>query len=384
MKIIASLVVIVGLWCMYGSTLSAHEIGYTAIYSTLTQEEDRFVFHTQIPLAFTIDEAVFGNADVWLTQYLSQFFSVTHKGTLCPLTIERHTTSNATETDMFGSVVCDERIESLNEVAFHNALFADLFHDYDNHLTVTTDREEKVFVFTPEVQDYPQSESGVMANTSSNTPDFSKESYTDEMVTVETGVASPVVHTDPVYREVLLRALQYIVHGGMYVGTGYIHILFLGALVLLVRPIKRIVLLVGVYTGVYALTIVALSFSDMSLSPMVSNAILGLTLVYVGIQNIYALRTRTQGDAYKIGGWQVVALLGLLHGIARADVYGTDPFFAVVLYVFGIVCAHSIILVAIIPFLFTLDTTARMRQMYFGVSFISVFWGIWYLGTTIL
>lgn len=105
----------------------------------------------------------------------------------------------------------------------------------------------------------------------------------------------------------------FIKLGIEHIGTGYDHLLFLFALLLVVRGFRSALAVITCFTLAHSVTLAAATFNLVSLSSRITEPLIAVTIVYVGLENI--LR---RGDPH--GRWALTFGFGLVHGFGFASV----------------------------------------------------------------
>ncbi|MFP6627193.1 MAG: HupE/UreJ family protein [Deltaproteobacteria bacterium] len=107
---------------------------------------------------------------------------------------------------------------------------------------------------------------------------------------------------------------QFFRLGLSHIGSGYDHLLFLLALLLLGGTLKRLAAIVTAFTVAHSLTLAISVLGLLSLPSAPVEVIIALSIVYVAAENL--LRTRNDHR------WAITFAFGLIHGFAFAGVLG--------------------------------------------------------------
>ena len=107
--------------------------------------------------------------------------------------------------------------------------------------------------------------------------------------------------------------LMYL--GAKHMVTGYDHLLFLVGVIFFLYRLKDILLYVSLFTVGHSLTLLAGAIGGIQVNPYMVDAIIGLSIVYKGFENI--------GGFQRIFGFQpntrvAVLIFGLFHGLGLA------------------------------------------------------------------
>ena len=107
-------------------------------------------------------------------------------------------------------------------------------------------------------------------------------------------------------------ARTFLVLGVEHILTGYDHLLFLVGLLVASRGIPQLVGIVTSFTIAHSLTLGAATLGVISPPPRLVEAVIALSIAYVGIENLLAREVR--------GRWRLTFLFGLVHGFGFATV----------------------------------------------------------------
>ncbi|MEO8078802.1 MAG: HupE/UreJ family protein [Acidobacteriota bacterium] len=103
--------------------------------------------------------------------------------------------------------------------------------------------------------------------------------------------------------------------GAKHMVTGYDHLLFLAGVVFFLYKPRHILLYVSLFTIGHSITLLAGALGGVRVNPFLIDAIIGLSIVYKGFENI--------GGFSRTLGWQpdprvAVLVFGLFHGLGLA------------------------------------------------------------------
>lgn len=119
----------------------------------------------------------------------------------------------------------------------------------------------------------------------------------------------------------LLQSTHYIFIGVEHILLGYDHVLFLIGLLLLPLSFRSIVIVATSFTFAHSITLALSVFEVFTLPARYVEAVIALSIVYVAIENIYALKSHS-APTINVGNvrysWEkrtlITFLFGLLHG----------------------------------------------------------------------
>ena len=98
-----------------------------------------------------------------------------------------------------------------------------------------------------------------------------------------------------------------------HIGTGYDHLLFLFALLIVTRSFRSALVVITAFTIAHSLTLAAATFNLVQLPARITEPLIALSIVYVGVENLF------RHDDPK-GRWVLTFAFGLIHGFGFASV----------------------------------------------------------------
>ena len=107
--------------------------------------------------------------------------------------------------------------------------------------------------------------------------------------------------------------LGFIKLGVEHIGTGYDHLLFLFALLIVTRNFRSSIMVITCFTLAHSVTLAAATFNLVNLPSRITEPLIAATIVYVGVENIWR-----KGDPH--GRWALTFGFGLVHGFGFASV----------------------------------------------------------------
>lgn len=107
--------------------------------------------------------------------------------------------------------------------------------------------------------------------------------------------------------------LSFLLLGIEHILTGYDHLLFLFALLLVTRRFLSAVKIITCFTIAHSITLAAATFDWFTIPPRIVEPLIAATIIYVGIENII-LRREPKGR------WVITFVFGLIHGFGFAGV----------------------------------------------------------------
>ncbi len=106
---------------------------------------------------------------------------------------------------------------------------------------------------------------------------------------------------------------DFLVLGVKHIWTGYDHLLFLFALLVVTRNFKASLLIITCFTLAHSLTLAVATLNLVQFSPRLVEPLIAASIVYVGVENIFS-----HGEPK--GRWILTFGFGLVHGFGFASV----------------------------------------------------------------
>jgi hydrogenase/urease accessory protein HupE len=181
-------------------------------------------------------------------------------------------------------------------------------------------------------------------------------------------------------------AWAYLVLGVEHILAGLDHLLFVLALLLVVRGVKRIIATVTAFTVAHSLTLVAATLGWVHVPGPPVEAIIALSIVFVAGEVLHGLRGRPGLTAR--APWVVAFSFGLLHGLgfagALAEVGLPDTAIPVALLTFnvGVEIGQLMFIVAVLAVralvtrLVVLPAALVPRIAAYGIGSLAAFWTV--------
>ena len=122
----------------------------------------------------------------------------------------------------------------------------------------------------------------------------------------ETPPPAPAKGADLTFRSFVLLGVEHI-------GTGYDHLLFLFALLVVTRSFRSALVVITAFTLAHSITLAIATFNLVQLPAKYTEPLIAATIVYVGVENL-----ARRGDPH--GRWMLTFAFGLIHGFGFASV----------------------------------------------------------------
>lgn len=94
--------------------------------------------------------------------------------------------------------------------------------------------------------------------------------------------------------------------GFEHILTGYDHLLFLLALIIVTKEWRSLLTVISAFTIAHSTTLILSALEIISLPPILTESLIALSIVYVGIENVVRKETKNR--------WIVAGSFGLIHG----------------------------------------------------------------------
>jgi hydrogenase/urease accessory protein HupE len=120
-------------------------------------------------------------------------------------------------------------------------------------------------------------------------------------------------------RSVPREAGRFLLLGIEHIFTGYDHIAFLIGLLLLGGTVRELVKIVTAFTVAHSITLALAALDILSPSPRLVEPLIAASIVFIGVEDLWALRRHGEGAALR-HRWVVTGAFGLVHGFGFAAV----------------------------------------------------------------
>lgn len=110
----------------------------------------------------------------------------------------------------------------------------------------------------------------------------------------------------------------FIMLGLKHIFQGLDHVLFVVGMVLLAPTWRRLLLLITAFTLAHSVTLALATLGLVRFDPAVAEPLIAATILYIGLENLWALRAKSAGASSTAALWRRVALVflfGLVHGV---------------------------------------------------------------------
>lgn len=120
-------------------------------------------------------------------------------------------------------------------------------------------------------------------------------------------------------RSALRESIRFLRLGIEHIFTGYDHVAFLIGLLLLGGSVRELVKIVTAFTVAHSVTLALAALGVFAPSPRVVEPLIAASIVFVGLEDLWALR-RARSETALRHRWMVTLAFGLVHGFGFASV----------------------------------------------------------------
>jgi len=175
---------------------------------------------------------------------------------------------------------------------------------------------------------------------------------------------------------------DFVLMGIEHIGTGYDHLLFLFALLVVTRSFRSALAVITAFTFAHSITLAISTFNLYTLSPRMTEPLIAATIIYVGLENLWR-----RGDPHQ--RWLLTFSFGLIHGFGFASVLREmgvgDRAGGVVLPLFGfnlgVELGQLAVAAMVLPIVWKLRTKEKFLR--YGVPLCSILaalaGGFWFI-----
>ncbi|WP_409345246.1 HupE/UreJ family protein [Paenibacillus sp. MBLB4367] len=174
----------------------------------------------------------------------------------------------------------------------------------------------------------------------------------------------------------LATLLEYLWVGMQHIWTGYDHLLFLCALIILPQRKREYLATLTAFTVGHSVTIILSALRIVVVPAAVVEPLIALSIVYVAVENIWMKQLRWR--------WTLALGFGLIHGLGFAQILrdATVERFVLALFSFnvGVEIGQIAVLAVLLPVLLLAARWKQYRMMAYAISgLIVMIGGIWFV-----
>ena len=166
---------------------------------------------------------------------------------------------------------------------------------------------------------------------------------------------------------------EFLLMGVKHIWTGYDHLLFLFALLIVTRNFASAVKIITCFTIAHSITLAVATLSQVHISSRVVEPLIAASIVYVGVENLL------RGDDPK-GRWLLTFAFGLIHGFGFASVLrelgvganGSGIAVPLVSFNLGVEIGQIVIAGLVLPVIWKLRTNPVFIRRFIPVGSVAV------------
>ncbi|OHB18577.1 MAG: hypothetical protein A2666_01220 [Parcubacteria group bacterium RIFCSPHIGHO2_01_FULL_47_10b] len=324
----------------------AHDLDYIPIKTNATVKSSTISFDTSIPLPFTFQDENNKQIDYeWMTGMLGETQTLTYDGKTCTPTISNITsTDDPPQSHYIGTYACPVAVADLNKIDVKSDFLFELATTVNYYFSFTNGGKTRALVIKP----------GALNATTS--PDQNGTTTDSEQSPSRSSRDSQGFWY--VMKRFFSLGIEHIL-------TGYDHILFLLATILVMRRWKDILWMVTSFTIAHSMTLIAAALGVITLTSRVVEPFIAASIAFMAIRNVYLLRHNSidssaekQLEKRLEKRWMITFGSGLIHGLGFAGSLAAieipKQFFfpALITFNIGIEIGQMMILFVVLPWLF--------------------------------
>jgi hydrogenase/urease accessory protein HupE len=176
------------------------------------------------------------------------------------------------------------------------------------------------------------------------------------------GAAADVPATRPLWANIG----EFIVLGIEHILTGYDHMAFLLALIVIGLSIREVLKIITAFTIAHSITLLLAATQVVSLSSRVVESVIAFSICFVALENLFKKKVNYR--------WLVTFVFGLVHGFGFASVLRdlivgkSNLIVSVVSFNLGVEIGQLMIFLVLLPVLYLLKNKIEFRKVTVGVS----------------
>jgi hydrogenase/urease accessory protein HupE len=197
------------------------------------------------------------------------------------------------------------------------------------------------------------------------------EQKTDKSLSVSSKDLSGTSASDttvnvPAKRSLWANIGQFIVLGIEHILTGYDHIAFLLALIVIGLSIREVLKIITAFTIAHSITLLLAATQIVSLNSRIVESVIAFSICFVALENLFKKKVHYR--------WLVTFVFGLVHGFGFASVLQelivgkSNLIVSVVSFNLGVEVGQLMIFLVLLPVLYLLKNKIEFRKVTVGVS----------------
>uniref|UniRef100_A0A942T0S0 HupE/UreJ family protein n=2 Tax=Neobacillus citreus TaxID=2833578 RepID=A0A942T0S0_9BACI len=167
---------------------------------------------------------------------------------------------------------------------------------------------------------------------------------------------------------------EYVKLGVEHIWTGYDHLLFVAALVILKQPLKNYIKILTAFTVGHSITLAIAALDIIRIPANIIEPLIALSIVYIAIENIWIKKLKWR--------WLLALGFGLIHGFGFAQILqgtlGDHYILSLFSFNLGVEIGQIIVAAVLLPLLILASRRKWYRQAAFcvsgGIAIIGLYW----------
>ncbi|GAA5171685.1 hypothetical protein GCM10025770_36710 [Viridibacterium curvum] len=178
---------------------------------------------------------------------------------------------------------------------------------------------------------------------------------------------------------------EFLALGIEHILTGYDHLLFLAALLIVCRQLRTALIIITAFTLAHSITLALAALDIVQLSGRLVEPVIAATIVFVGLENLWRARRSEQELR---GRWVLTFVFGLMHGFGFAGALresglppgGMELIAPLLAFNLGVETGQLAVAAVFLPLLFWLRRFAWFNQrVLMPASILVALAGLWWL-----
>ena len=158
--------------------------------------------------------------------------------------------------------------------------------------------------------------------------------------------------------------ITFLEIGFKHILEGYDHLLFLAGLIVVSKSLKQLLPVVTAFTIAHSATLILSAFGIISLNPLLTETLIAVSIVYVGVENIFKEKFN--------GRWLIAFGFGLVHGAGFSghltallqSVMGTGQIWSSLIgFNIGIELGQVVVILIAFPLLFLIRKKVKQETL---------------------
>jgi hydrogenase/urease accessory protein HupE len=170
----------------------------------------------------------------------------------------------------------------------------------------------------------------------------------------------------PAKRSLWANLGEFIMLGIEHILTGYDHIAFLLALIVIGLSVREVLKIITAFTIAHSITLILAATQIVSLNSRIVESVIAFSICFVALENLFKKKVQYR--------WLVTFVFGLVHGFGFASVLQelivgkSNLIVSVVSFNLGVEVGQLMIFLVLLPILHLLKNKIEFRKVTVGVS----------------